>query len=91
VIQLDESLISEILVPPLPDLKASDMLYFCIARHGKLKLVTEDRRLRSASLNGGVRAFSPESALAIYAARKACGPAKSTRLKDLARLFLAIE
>jgi rRNA-processing protein FCF1 len=64
VIALDDKLISKILVSPLPDLKASDMLYFLIARHGNLTLVTEDRRLRNVSMNGGVRALSLKSALA---------------------------
>jgi hypothetical protein len=64
MITINEKLISKILVSPLPDLKASDMIYFLIARSGNLTLVTEDRRLRNASLNGGVRALSIQSALA---------------------------
>ncbi len=63
VIAIDEKFISDILVSPLPDLKSSDMLYFLIARYGNLTLITEDERLRKASIRGGVRAFSSESAL----------------------------
>lgn len=64
VIAIDQKLVDKVLVPPLPDLKSADMLYFLIARHGDLTLVTEDDRLRKVSLKGGLRAFSLEDALA---------------------------
>lgn len=48
---------------PKPDLKSQDMIYFCIARHEGMALITQDRKLRNTARKGDIVAFDVQEAL----------------------------
>ena len=58
------TLLDELQLSPLPDLKSQDMIYFCIARNLAATLITQDRKLRNTCRRAGLVAFEPDEALA---------------------------
>lgn len=58
-----EKALQVLLVKPIPDLKSSDLIYFCIARKQGLPLITQDRKLRNTARKGGIESFNVDEAL----------------------------
>ena len=60
-----DDLFEVMLGQPIPDLKSQDLIYFCIARSKSLPLITEDRKLKKTSKNGGLMAYDIDEAITL--------------------------
>jgi len=62
-------LLNDLQGKPIPDLKSQDMIYFCIARHQSLILITEDKKLRNVSRKGGITVLTILEAIEFLASQ----------------------